>query len=463
MQRLGPTFEDISTEARTSAPDLTPAQFTLAVVEGPARGLQVKLAHGEIARVVVGKSVDADVCVKDPLVSRRHAAFEWDGARLEIVDLESTNGTTVNGISMAAATLRGGETVRFGGTAVRVVPVYGASRAASESAMSFGRLLGASPAMRRVYALAEKLAATDVPVILEGETGTGKELLAESLHEAGPRASAPFVVFDCAAAAAVGVERMLFGDEPTFTSDGAEPRIGVFEQAHGGTLLLDEVGELDLAVQAMILRAIERSEIRRGGSSTWRAIDVRILATTKVDLDRRVKEGRFRADLFFRLAVARIELPALRDRIGDVAQLTEHFSQSLGGGRADDDIPKEVMARFEEYAWPGNVRELLNAVARLRALSEVTDLGSASTPQLPAAFSRTARVGGELDDFLEHVLALHLPLSRARERVVDEFEKRYVQRVLADNAGNVTQAARASGIAKRYFQLLRARKQGPSP
>jgi two-component system, NtrC family, response regulator HydG len=306
-------------------------------------------------------------------------------------------------------------------------------------------------------------------VIIEGETGTGKEVLAESLHEMGPRAAGPFVVFDCTAVAPNLVESALFGHERGSFTGATESRRGVFEEAHGGTLLLDEIGDLEMSLQAKLLRALERSEVQRVGSSRWTRVDVRVLAATRRDLDREIQLGRFRDDLFFRLAVARIELPPLRRRAGDVAVLAHHFWKRL----ADKGVPfpGDFEQRLDVYDWPGNVRELYNAVARRVALGELAQIETARAagagaggadprpvtglpppPATPSAGPASVR-----GDTIEAVLALDLPLVRARERVVEDFERRYVQRILSQHGGNVTSAAAASGIARRYFQLLRAR------
>jgi DNA-binding NtrC family response regulator len=288
------------------------------------------------------------------------------------------------------------------------------------------------------------LAKSDVPVLLEGETGTGKELLAEALHEASARANGPFVVFDCSAISPSLVESQLFGHERGAFTGAAQMRKGVFELADGGTLFIDEIGDLDIALQARLLRAIERGEVCRLGSERWIKVNVRILAATRRDLDREVQAGRFRDDLFFRLAVARIELPALRRRHGDIALLSRQFWDALGGkGRP---LPYELFERFEEYAWPGNVRELYNAVARSLALG---DLAEFDTPPSDDASHEP--------DVVDRIIDLDLPLPRAKQRMMAEFERRYVERILSRHAGDARRAAEASGIARRYFNLLRAR------
>jgi transcriptional regulator with GAF, ATPase, and Fis domain len=261
------------------------------------------------------------------------------------------------------------------------------------------------------------------------------------------------MVFDCTAVPPSLVESELFGHERGAFTGAVNTRKGIFEQAHGGTLFIDEIGDLELSLQPKLLRAIERSEVRRVGGDRWLPVDVRIVAATRRDLDREVQAGRFRDDLFFRLAVARVELPPLRVRRGDVTILAHHFWKQLGGGEGA--LPFELLRHYEEYAWPGNVRELYNAVARRLALGEM------EPPRPPRAAASEPVVGrggvAAGADFLESVLALNLSLPSARQRVVDELERRYVERIVAAHGGNVSRAAAASGLAHRYFQKIRAR------
>jgi DNA-binding NtrC family response regulator len=297
--------------------------------------------------------------------------------------------------------------------------------------------------MQRLYPLCERIATSTVPCIIEGETGTGKEILAESIHEQGPRAAGPFVVFDCTAVPQNLLEAELFGHERGAYPGAADARAGVFEEAHGGTLLIDEIGELDLALQPKLLRAVERSEVRRVGTTKPTRVDVRVLVATCRDLDREAQAGRFRDDLYHRLAVARIELPPLRQRAGDVEVLARYFYEQLGLDPRTMD-PSQL-ASWRDYHWPGNVRELRNAVTRYVALGE-TAIPPADTP-----------MAGR--DVIEDVLARRLPLSLARRQVLDYFVRRYVARVLEEHGGNVAQAARASGIARRYLRKLKSKQK----
>jgi two-component system response regulator HydG len=456
---------DVATELQSAVetPFTTAPSFVVVVLEGPDRGKTFRLDASQPSRVLVGQSPACEIRLTDPLVSRRHAAFDVSDSELHFVDLGSTNRTYAGGFAVVDAYLRGGEVLRMGSTILRIDRFEDAKTVPVSNATRFGRIVGASLEMRRLYPLCERIAASTIPVIVEGETGTGKEVLAESLHESGPRAAGPFMVFDCTAVPPSLVESELFGHERGAFTGAVSTRKGVFEQAHGGTLLIDEIGDLDAALQPKLLRAIERSEVRRVGGDRWIPVDVRIVAATRRDLDREVQAGRFRDDLFFRLAVARIELPPLRARKGDVTVLTHHFWRELGG--KDGAIPFEMLLQYEEYAWPGNVRELYNAVARRLALGEMEpQRGMAGGPggvaaDVPGAGAAGAATPGR--DYIEEVLAMNLSLPSARQRVVDELERRYVERVVAMHGGNVSRAAAASGLAHRYFQKLRARLAKP--
>ena len=334
--------------------------------------------------------------------------------------------------------MRGGQEITLGATRIRVVQVPVSESKSVEGAPveRFHRVLGVSTVMRRLFPLFARAAASHEPVLLEGETGTGKELLAESLHEMGPRAQAPFVVVDCATLSLRDADLVLFG----------RPGIkGAFEEAHGGTLVLDEVAELGLEVQALLLGVLARREIRVPGEGSARKVDVRVVATSRRDVDRDVQEQRFRADLLFRLAVLRIELPPLRARRDDVSFLAEHFYRAQGG---EGPFPTDLATGLSMPSdWPGNVRELENLVARRLALGE-----------LRTSLRGTER-GASLVDPIDAVLAQDLSFPEARERVVAEFERRYLERVLGAHGGNVARAAAASGIARRYFQIIKARRK----
>jgi transcriptional regulator with GAF, ATPase, and Fis domain len=256
-------------------------------------------------------------------------------------------------------------------------------------------------------------------------------------------------VFDCTAVPASLIEAELFGHEKGAFTGALTSHRGVFEQANTGTLLIDEIGDLELPLQAKLLRAIERGEVKRLGGEQVVKCDVRIICATRRDLDKEVQAGRFRDDLYFRLAVARIELPPLRDRTGDIGLLIRHFWRQLGSGEPTP-MPPNFVERAEAYSWPGNVRELRNLVARTLALGDLADQGA--SPRQGDASSE--------GDPIEEILELGLSFPAARDRVQHEFERRFVERLLTIHGGNVARAAAASGVARRYFQLIRARVSG---
>jgi transcriptional regulator with GAF, ATPase, and Fis domain len=447
--RLVTDQDDVATELQRAldASAGGSATFVLTIIEGVDRGRTFTLDGSQPSRVFVGQSPACEFRLTDPLVSRRHLALDLTDRELRITDLSSTNRTFANGIVVSEAYLRGGEVISIGSTIIRVDMVEQTTAAATvSSATRFGRLIGSSVEMRRLYPLCERIAQSEIPAVIEGETGTGKEVLAEAIHEQSPRAGGPFVIFDCTAVPPNLLESELFGHERGAFTGAVQTRRGVFEQAHGGTLFIDEIGDLDLSLQPKLLRAVQRSEVRRVGGDKWFPVDVRILAATRRDLDREVQAGRFRDDLFFRLAVARVELPPLRQRRGDIAVLAQHFWKELGGSTTK--LPYDLAQRYEAYAWPGNVRELYNAVSRQLALGDVG-------PTVP--WSSEAPTESASGDVIEHILQENLPLPRAREKIIEEFERRYVERIVEAHGGNVSRAAAASGIGHRYFQKLRAR------
>jgi DNA-binding NtrC family response regulator len=394
--------------------------------------------------VLVGHSVTCAIRVDDPSVSRRHASLEIAGNKLRFRDLDSTNGSFLDGTRVVEVLLSGGETIRIGGTKLFVSTLADAAPPSkTQDRDRLGRLLGGSPTMQKLHPLISRLASSNVPLVIEGETGTGKEILAETIHELSPLASGPFVVFDCTTVPPNLLESELFGHERGAFTGAVSARRGLFEQADGGTLLIDEIGDLDLAMQPKLLRALERGEFRRVGGNESIKVGVRVLAATRRDLDREVAEGRFRDDLFHRLAVARIELPPLRKRTQDIPLLARTFWEQLGGDHAS--FPQSQIATWQAQSWPGNVRELRNAVARHMAL------GSIPPPAMDG------------DESLDGVLALGLSLSESRRVLVERFEQRYLERMLEKHGGNVTRAAEASGVARRHLQRLKAKGKKTDP
>jgi DNA-binding NtrC family response regulator len=410
MAESEPRSEQMAPLARASC-----AAWTLRVVEGPDKGQSWRIDDIAARRVLIGQSPACDLRLSDQSVSRRHAALEYDGTGLRVVDLDSKHGTWLGRARVRDVYLNGGDVIQLGVTKLSAETDGVAKELPLSTASSFGKVVGASPQMRALYAVLDRLAKTDLPVLIEGETGTGKRLVAESLHELSARKGGPFVEFDCrpgASATALGQ-----GD--------------FFEEATNGTLFLDEIGDLNIALQIKLLGILD------GGEPSA----PRILASTRLDLDREVEAGRFRDDLFHRLTVTRVELPPLRRREGDIAFLSRYFYV-----RQDGDLAKltpDIADRLAAYAWPGNVRELENAVSQL---IERDDSQPRGAPQK-----------APVSDFLDGVVTSGMTFPTARDKVVEEFTKRYVEHMLHLHGGNVTRAAAASGIGRRYFQMVRGK------
>jgi DNA-binding NtrC family response regulator len=422
--------------------------FALQVMSGPDAGKSFVIDSNREGRVLIGQSPACGVRLVDPTVSRRHVALELVGGALRLSDLGSTNGTWVNGLRVFDVVVTGGERIQIGNTVLGVEPRSDLAEPSTDQT-HFGAFIGASAEIRCLYPTMARIASSTIPVVIEGETGTGKEVLAEAMHDLGSRAAGPFVVFDCTTIAVNLMEATLFGHERGSFTGALAAAPGLFEQADKGTLFIDEIGDLDITLQAKLLRAIERSEVRRIGGKNWLRVDVRIIAATRRDLDREVQSGRFRDDLFFRLAVARIELPPLRRRRKDISLLAAHFWKELGGAPAA--LSGDLLRRLEDYDWPGNVRELRNAITQKITLGE---LSKPRSPVNPAAGEAPAPRAG---DPIGAIIDQDLPFPIARDKVLDMFERRYVGRILERHGGNVTHAAHASGIGRRYFQTIRGR------
>lgn len=302
--------------------------------------------------------------------------------------------------------------------------------------------MGRSEVMRALFAKLARAAATHETILLLGESGTGKEILAEAIHAASPRRRGPFVVLDCGAASPSLLEAELFGHVRGAFTGALQDRTGLMEQASGGTLFIDELGELPIDLQPKLLRAMESRRVRRVGASTYRDVDVRIVAATHRDLRARVLEGAFREDLYYRLAVIVARIPPLRERREDIGVLVERFLAAQSPPRRLEELPAGTLALLEAHSWPGNVRELRNTVTRLSVFPELAR--EAITPPLHAA--------GEV----ELGAVLGLSLRDAREAIVERFERGYVTAKLAE-AGGVVKAAAAMGVSRQLLHRLMTR------
>jgi len=440
---MSPPIDEGTTRIRIDPKGLRVLSFDLIVIEGPSRGARVHVGSG-VARV--GSAPGNDLALEDVTVSRVHCELRARPDAILVKDCGSTNGTLVEGVLLREGEVKPGTAIRLGNSVFRIEATTGASFLAISDNTSFGELVGASLEMRRVYAVLERIAATSATLLIEGETGTGKDVAARSLHAASRRAEGPFVPVDCGAIPENLVESELFGHVRGAFSGAVNDRKGVFEEAHGGTLFLDEVGEMPLSVQPKLLRAIETRSIRRVGSNTERPVDVRIVAATNRALASAANTGTFREDLYYRLAVVEVKLPPLRARGEDIALLAQHFYAQFAG--PDASLPSPFLAMLGTRSWPGNVRELRNFIERSVSLGFVEE---------PTVAIPRATAGGAPETALESVVPLHLPLKDARQAWTESFESIYVRAMLKRTDGNVTHAAQLAGVNRRFLQRIMAR------
>ena len=426
----------------------------LAVIDGPSRGARATVGH-EIARV--GTADGNDLVLGDRTVSRFHCELSVRGEAIVIRDCGSTNGTLIDGVRVREAEIPPGTLVRIGGSAFRVDLGDEPAFIEVSGRTSFGELVGRSVEMRRLYAILERIAPGDATVLVQGETGTGKDVVARALHTASPRAAGPFVAVDCGAIPEHLVESELFGHVRGAFTGATADRKGVFEEADGGTLFLDEIGEMPIALQPKLLRAIESRSIRRVGSSVSRTMDVRIVAATNRSLAGSINQGTFREDLYYRLAVVELRLPPLRARRDDIPGLAACFYRRLTG-QEDGELPAEFVASLLGRGWPGNVRELKNYIERSVSLGTISLL----PPRERAGEAGGAGGGGgqlspATPDAIESLVALHLPFKEARREWTKSFELVYVRAMLRSVGGNVTHAAERAGVSRRFLQRMVAR------
>ena len=412
---------------------------TMSILSGPDAGARVEIPlPGEA--VTIGREPIACLRLTDPGVSRRHLEIAYTDQGLVVTDAGTVNGTYQGAQRINSITVR--ETVRLRlGTQTELEIVLGPTvEVARPDPARFGGAIGSAPAMRELFSLLSRVAPTDATILLEGETGTGKEKLAESIHQASRRAEAAFVVVDCGAIPRELVGSELFGHaRGAFTGASAGKR-GLVEDASGGTLFLDELGELPLEVQPQLLRLLSKREARRIGETRPYAADIRVIAATHRDLRSMVRLGQFREDLYFRVAVVRATVPPLRARPEDLPALVEHFLEEIG--RPILRVPFALMARFLAHDWPGNLRELRNAVERAASVSEGW-VEAATDP-----------LGQPGDDPTSWDDALSGPFKVAKSLIVESFERDYLTQLLARHNGNLSSAAQEAGIDRNYVHRL---------
>ncbi len=418
----------------------------LVVLDGPSRGKRLVI---QAATARVGSADGNHLVLADRTVSRAHCELLVKTDFITLRDLGSTNGTRVADVRVREADVPPGTVVHCGSSIFRIDAVDEPSFLAISARTSFGELVGASLEMRQVYAVLERAAPTDTTLLVQGETGTGKDVVARAVHESSPRKSGAFVPVDCGAIPETLFESELFGHVRGAFTGASQNRAGAFEEANGGTLFLDEIGEMPLAMQVKLLRAIESRSIRRVGATKEIPVDVRIIAATNRRLAQMVNEGTFREDLYYRLAVVDVSLPPLRARRDDIPLLAKHlFAQiaARSGAPSGTTLPPELIASLRAKPWPGNVRELRNAIERAATLG-----------QLVPGVMQQEESPGMLPAGVESIVPLHLPLKDARLAWTSEFESIYARAMLRKTGGNLTRAAELAGVSRRFFQRLMAR------
>jgi DNA-binding NtrC family response regulator len=413
------------------------------VLEGPDAG-QTRLA--ETDQFTLGTAAGNDLTLSDPTVSRYHLELARDPAGVLVIDHGSTNGTLAGPVRIARAVVPSGTVLRLGATTVRVGDGESVPLELFDGVTLCG-LLGGSPSMRRLMAQIKRVARTEAPVLLLGESGTGKELIARALHELGTRASRPFVTVDCGALSPTLVASELFGHERGSFTSAEQQHVGAFERAHGGTVFLDEIGELPASLQPTLLGVLERRRFRRVGGRVDIQVDVRIVSATHRDLRAEVNAGTFRLDLYYRIAVVLMKVPALRERPEDIPLLVEHFLRECGHeGPIGELIHPGAMEALSLHHWPGNVRELKNVIEATVAMGEA--------PRIEEAISSPGSGSDLVQDPFSPVL--DLTYKEARNTVLRQFERRYLTRLLEKAEHNVSRAAREARMDRSHLiDLLR--------
>ncbi len=417
------------------------------------------------AQITIGAMEDNDLVVSDDTVSRYHCRIVQEETAYLLVDLGSTNGTFINRVRIKEAYLKPGCTIGLGNTEVKFHAADERVEIVPSRKERLGDMVGRHVKMRELYAVLEKIAPTSTTVVIEGETGTGKEVVAQTIHKLSPRASGPMMVFDCGAVPDNLIESELFGHEKGSFTGAIMTRQGLFEMAHGGTLFLDELGELPLDLQPKLLRALEQREIRRVGSNKPIKVDVRIIAATNRNLEDEVRQGRFRQDLFYRLSVVRVFLPPLRDRIDDIQVLVKQFladasyNKKPDGSQKVTGLSRGAMDLLAVYKWPGNVRELVNTVERAVSFAEGELIEARDLPETVRGEEPPPRMASSPIPVPIMTPDSDSTFKDAKERWVSTFERDYIVTLLKKNKGNISHAAREADIDRKYFRKL-MRKYG---
>src|SRR4051812_23099707 len=397
---------------------------------------------------MVGTHADNDVVLTDATVSRYHLEIRVRRDGIEVRDLDTTNGTKQGGTRINSVVLTGATRLRLGKhTDLDVEPVDTNIELGEWPTDRFGDVIGTTPPMKRLFSLLAKAASTEARILLQGETGTGKEAIAEAVHHTSRRARGPFVVVDCGSIPHELIASELFGHAKGSFTGASGDKQGLIEAANHGTLFLDEIGELALDLQPQLLRVLDRRQVRRVGETQSVDVDIRVIAATHRDLRAMVRAGQFREDLYYRLAVVATPVPPLRERKADIPALATWFAEKMGRGSFAQS--PSLLEQLQRHDWPGNVRELRNVVERALSLgdSALADLGE-NRPSSPAVDESGAGQRQSNPDVLE------LPFKDAKAQLVEAFEREYLTALLARHHGNISRAAAEAGIDRNYIHRL---------
>jgi len=415
------------------------SRWRIEVTAGPSRGHVHQFGTGTIR---IGSAAGNDLVLDDPRISRNHLEIDAMPNGLRVRDLGSKNGTFLQGSRVGAIDLPpAGAVLTLGDSELALRPDDEPDPVAISAREQCGRLIGRTEVMRALFGRIERVAHSDATVLIHGETGTGKELVAEALHELGPRAERPFVVVDCSAIPRDLIESELFGHvRGAFTGASADRR-GAFERAQGGTIFLDEIGELAVDLQPKLLRVLEARTLRPVGGDTEVELDVRVIAASLRDLRALVAAKAFREDLFFRLSVVDLEVPPLRAHRDDVPLIVDQFLRELGA----PPIGAGSLATLMRFDWPGNVRQLRNVIERAVALA-----GSG-----PPVIRDEDLVAPSAE--LSPSKLFELPYKVAKDEMLAQFTREYLEALLARHGGNVSAAAREAKIDRNWIVALAKR------
>ncbi len=424
----------------------------LVVIKGEERGQEYVISSDVIR---AGKAEENDLVLREETVSRVHFEIIRDAKGYLLRDLRSTNGTFLDGAEVREAYLRSGSVITVGTVQLKFQPFEERIEILPSEKESLGELCGKSLRMREIYGLLERIAPTEATILIEGETGTGKDLVARTVHQLSRRRAGPFIVVDCGAVAGNLIESELFGHEKGAFTGANATRQGAFELAHGGTIFLDELGELSLDLQPKLLRVLEQREIRRVGGNRTIKVDIRVIAATKKDLKNEVEKGKFREDLYFRLSVVPIYLPPLRERKEDMPLLVGEFMQKLAGeGGEPPALSPETMDILLAHDWPGNVRELRNVLERAVYLGRAGPAGAAGAGSMVSFLDIAGGSGQTRGSDLDIAFDARMSYRDNKEKWSDEFERRYLRWLLARAEGNISRAAREADMDRKYLHKL---------